>query len=226
MRRNAGNLARSLVDFPGRPLRRSCPTAGVNDSGRRFVQATQRVDGRVGRVAGAAVPRREPAGRARRRPVPVLRTAAGGTGRPGPGGNRLGDRRGRVWPGLPPGGGCLGPPAPRRMRPAVCAVILRASLHQQSLSSGPVAARTCRNVERRGAGVKCEPVASAWVRWRRWHRAPRGASGSHHRLPGRLRSRRAPPSGRRPALGRPCARAPGAPRGSTAQPTTPRRPRG
>jgi len=225
MRRNAGNLARSLVDFPGRPLRRSCPTAGVNDSGRRFVQAAERVDGRVGRVASAAVPRREPAGRARRRPVPVLRTAAGGTGRPGPGGNRLGDRRGRVWPGLPPGGGCLGPPAPRRMRPAVCAVLLRVSA-----PTVPIV-RACgrSNVPQCGTArcrVKCEPVASAWVKWRRWHRAPRGASGSHHRLPGRLRSRRAPPSGRRPALGRPCARAPGAPRGSTAQPTTPRRPRG
>ena len=51
-----------------------------------------------------------PAGRARGRPVPVLRAAAGPAGRPGPGRHRLGYRGGRVRAGSPAAGSVPGSP--------------------------------------------------------------------------------------------------------------------
>ena len=76
--------------------------------------------------ADDAVPRRPPARRARGRPVPVLRAAAGAAGRPGPGGDRLGNRWRRIRTRSPAARSCLGRRDPRCVRERGSAVLLQA----------------------------------------------------------------------------------------------------
>ena len=73
-----------------------------------------------------AVPRGPPARRARGRPVPVLRAAAGAARRPGPGRDRLGNRRWRIRTGSPAARSCLGHRDPRCVRERGSAVLLQA----------------------------------------------------------------------------------------------------
>ena len=92
-----GDRRHPAAHLPGADQAVSTPAEDRRETG----LAAEPVDGRIHRAPRHAVPGGSPAHRTSSRPVPVVRAAAGTTGGPGPGRDRLGDRRRRIRTGSP-----------------------------------------------------------------------------------------------------------------------------